>query len=90
MPQVKKIKNNLLEDENITKSDIGNFVSFKGTKIKKNINYQNILPPMTCDVELVQKFRNLAKKKQWTNTTLMNNILRNYFDRLENSKNEDD
>ncbi|MBW3059317.1 hypothetical protein D6D54_07450 [Spiroplasma poulsonii] len=90
MPQVKKIKNNLLEDENITKSDIGNFVSFKGTKIKKNINYQNILPPMTCDVKLVQKFRNLAKDKQWTNTTLMNNILRDYFDRLENSKNEDD
>ncbi|WP_281268875.1 hypothetical protein [Spiroplasma phoeniceum] len=41
-------------------------------------------------MELVQKFRNLAKQKQWTNTTLMNNILKDYFDRLENSNNEDD
>lgn len=84
-------KVNKLIKETINNSDIyKNNSSFKNAKEFKKINENNVMPRMLCDVELVQKFRNLAKQKQWTNTTLMNNILRDYFDRLENNKYEND
>ncbi|MBH8623392.1 MULTISPECIES: hypothetical protein [Spiroplasma] len=84
-------KVNKLIKETINNNDIyKNNSSFKNVKEFKKMDEINVMPRMLCDVELVQKFRNLAKQKQWTNTTLMNNILRDYFDRLENSKNEDD
>ncbi|QIA74251.1 hypothetical protein GL982_11990 (plasmid) [Spiroplasma citri] len=88
---LKKLDNSN-DDEKINgiEENINKLSSFKNAREFKKRNWKNILPPMTCDVELVQKFRNLAKQKQWTNTTLMNNILRDYFDRLENNNNEDD
>ncbi|QJU62558.1 hypothetical protein [Spiroplasma citri] len=88
---LKKLDNSN-DDEKINgiEENINKLSSFKNAREFKKRNWKIFLPPMTCDVELVQKFRNLAKQKQWTNTTLMNNILRDYFDRLENNNNEDD
>lgn len=84
-------KVNKLLKETINNNDIyKNNSSFKNVKEFKKINEINVMPRMLCDVELVQKFRNLAKQKQWTNTTLMNNILRDYFNRMEKSNYEND
>ncbi|RUO86100.1 hypothetical protein [Spiroplasma endosymbiont of Megaselia nigra] len=55
-----------------------------------NQSKQVKLNSMTCDIDLIFKFNELAKKRKWNKTTLMNEILRDYFDRLENSNNEDD
>jgi exopolyphosphatase/pppGpp-phosphohydrolase len=55
-----------------------------------NSSKQVKLNSMTCDIDLINKFNELATKRKWNKTTLMNEILRDYFDRLENSNNEDD
>ncbi|QIA69944.1 hypothetical protein GL982_10915 (plasmid) [Spiroplasma citri] len=55
-----------------------------------NSSKQVKLNSMTCDIDLINKFNELATKRKWNKTTLMNEILRDYFDRLENNKNEND
>ncbi|RUO86064.1 hypothetical protein [Spiroplasma endosymbiont of Megaselia nigra] len=83
-------KVNKLIKETINNNDIyKNNSSFKNAKEFKKINENNVMPRMLCNVKLVQKFRNLAKERQWSNTTLMNNILKDYFDKLKNNNNED-
>ncbi|QJU62664.1 hypothetical protein [Spiroplasma citri] len=55
-----------------------------------NSSKQVKLNSMTCDIDLINKFNELATKRKWNKTALMNEILRDYFDRLENNKNEND
>nr|WP_011310429.1 hypothetical protein [Spiroplasma citri]CAI94275.1 hypothetical protein [Spiroplasma citri] len=89
---LKKIDNSN-NDEKISdiEENINKLSSFKNVKEFKKRNWKNILPPMTCDVELVQKFRDEAKMKDWKYTTLMNKILRYWYDnRKGNNNNEDD
>jgi len=62
-------------------------VSFSA-EIKKDKRIK--LTPMTCKVNLILKFNELAQKRKWSKTTLMNEILEDYFDRLESSNYEDD
>lgn len=85
MPKNIKTLNNFIDVD----EQVKNLSSFNN-ELNKKRNWQKTIPNMFCDADLVDKFRNLAKQKQWSNTTLMNNILRDYFNRLENIKNEDD
>ncbi|RUO85983.1 hypothetical protein [Spiroplasma endosymbiont of Megaselia nigra] len=85
MPKNIKTLNNFIDID----KQVNNLSSFN-KELNKKRNFQKTIPNMFCDADLVDKFRNLAKQQQWTNTTLMNNILRDYFDRLENGNNEND
>lgn len=86
MPQIKKIRNSFLEND-ISNKDIlktiENVSSYNKTKKYNKIDYQDIMPPMTCKVELVRKFRKQAKDKKWSYTTLMNEILTDWFNKGE-------
>ncbi|BDT05218.1 MULTISPECIES: hypothetical protein [Spiroplasma] len=62
-------------------------VSFSN-EIKKDTRIK--LTPMTCKPELILKFNDLAKIRKWKKTTLMNEILEDFFNRLEKYKNEND
>lgn len=58
-------KVNKLIKETINNNHIyKNNSSFKNVKEFKKINEINVMPRMWCNVDLVQKFRNLAKQQQ--------------------------
>ncbi|RUO85880.1 hypothetical protein [Spiroplasma endosymbiont of Megaselia nigra] len=87
---LKKLDNSNNDEKiNDIEENINKLSSFKNAREFKKRNWKNILPPMTCDVELVQKFRDEANSKDWKYTTLMNKILRERYGR-ENNNNEDD
>lgn len=69
-----------------TLEKIEDTIAFK----KENEKYWNQkLPTMTCEKELVEAFKKEAKEKEWKYTTLMNKILRERY-RKEKNNNEDD
>lgn len=79
MPRIDKIINKYKDN----KVDINNAVkkmsSNSGTKDFKKREWENIIPNMTCDENLVRDFRKEAQEKQWSYTTLMNNILKHKY-----------
>ncbi|WP_174481629.1 hypothetical protein [Spiroplasma endosymbiont of Danaus chrysippus] len=79
MPMIPKKNINILDK---TK----NTVSFNKELYKKK---QIKLNSMTCDIILISKFSELAKKRKWSKTMLMNEILKDYFNRLENNNEND-
>lgn len=79
MPMIPKKNINILDK---TK----NTVSFNKELYKKQ---QIKLNSMTCDISLISKFNELAKKRKWSKTMLMNEILKDYFNRLENNNEND-
>jgi len=74
----KDIKNSLLNETASYSKELN--------KIKK----RKFIHTLSCKSELIDKFCFLAEEKKWSKTTLMNEILSDYFDRLENNKNEND
>lgn len=65
------------------KEAINSLTSFKNTKEFKKRDWTQVLPPMTCHKELVEKFKIEAKEKKWKYTTLMNEILEARYGKVE-------
>lgn len=69
-----------------TLEKIEDTIAFK----KENDKYWNQkMPTMTCEPELVKEFKKEAEEKELKYTTLMNKILRERY-KKENKNNEDD
>ncbi|RUO85878.1 hypothetical protein [Spiroplasma endosymbiont of Megaselia nigra] len=90
MPQNKKNILHILKDNNNKDININNFTSYNKTinnipqtKRKKQ------LPTLTIEDWLIDNFNTEAKRKKWSKTTLMNEILKERYGR-ENIQNEDD
>ena len=79
------IKNKILER-------VENTAAYSKENLKRNEKRKttDMIPNMYCDKKLVEAFRKEAQSKKWLYTTLMNEILRDYFDRKEKTQNEDD
>ncbi|GAA6238910.1 MAG: hypothetical protein SPLM_10270 [Spiroplasma phoeniceum] len=82
------LDDNLLNNLNSVRENTNALSSFKND-VKKKFDWQKAMPPMTCNPNLVQKFRQEAKSKDWKYTTLMNKILEERYGK-ENNKYEDD
>ncbi len=87
MPKVSnKLSNlNILKSKNPTAQEqVKNLASYAGTKDFEKREWNKVLPPMTCNPILVEKFRKEAKSKKWKFTTLMNEILEERYGKIDN------
>ncbi|WP_308149558.1 hypothetical protein [Spiroplasma sp. AdecLV25b] len=73
------IKNKILERVENTAA-----FSKENLKIKDKRIATCMIPNMYCEEELVEAFRKEAKDKKWLYTTLMNEILRERYGKINN------
>ncbi|WDA55052.1 MAG: hypothetical protein PPFGHCPK_01533 (plasmid) [Spiroplasma endosymbiont of Drosophila atripex] len=90
MPNVIKKKLNIQTQNVSSPTDmIIKTASYSGVKNFKKVDENFVMPRMTCDQELVKQFRKEAQEKQWSYTTLMNNILKERYKNINiESENE--
>ena len=91
MPQNKKNILHILKEDNNEDININNFTSYNEKIIvnKEIKNRKKQLPTLTIDDWLIDDFNKEAKTKKWTKTTLMNEILKERYDK-GNKNNEND
>ena len=83
MPRIEKLINKYKDEKNEVNNVVKKMASNSGTKDFKKRDWENIIPNMTCDTNLVKAFRIEAEEKQWSYTTLMNNILKYKYTTIE-------
>lgn len=83
MPRIEKLINKYKDEKKEVNNVVKKMASNSGTKDFKKRDWENIIPNMTCDPNLVKTFRIEAEEKQWSYTTLMNNILKYKYTTIE-------